>query len=198
MKSRDTFAPIGPFLVTADEIPDPQKLAIKLWNNGTLMQDFNTDDMAHKIPRCIEWVTVDPRARARRHPGHGHQPSRAEPVPWTATSSSSKPRALAALQFNVRDDLKRTWERETRLQLQEARQGRHHAAVDGQVRPARRPWPLPERASSGSLAVARASAWLRLGSGDGLGRATAWAGVRFGLATASACERRGAAACARI
>src|SRR5712691_5026395 len=34
MKSRDTFAPIGPFLVTADEIKDPQKLQIRLWNNG--------------------------------------------------------------------------------------------------------------------------------------------------------------------
>ena len=57
MKSRDTFAPIGPYLVTADEIQDPQKLQIKLWNNGVLMQNFNTDDMAHKIPRCIEWLT---------------------------------------------------------------------------------------------------------------------------------------------
>ena len=36
MKSRDTFAPLGPYLVTADEIADPQKLQIKLWVNGTL------------------------------------------------------------------------------------------------------------------------------------------------------------------
>ena len=32
-------------------------MPIKLWVNGTLKQDFNTNDMAHKIPRCIEWVT---------------------------------------------------------------------------------------------------------------------------------------------
>src|SRR5690348_18247005 len=57
MKSRDTFAPIGPYLVTADEIRDPHRLQVKLWVNGTLKQNFNTDDMAHKIPRCIEWVT---------------------------------------------------------------------------------------------------------------------------------------------
>ena len=38
-------------------MPDPQNLQIKLWVNGTLKQNFNTDDMAHKIPRCIEWVT---------------------------------------------------------------------------------------------------------------------------------------------
>ena len=57
MKSRDTFAPIGPYLVTKDEIADPQKLPIKLWVNGELKQAFNTDDMAHNIARCIEWVT---------------------------------------------------------------------------------------------------------------------------------------------
>src|ERR1043165_778459 len=57
MKSRDTFAPIGPYLVTADEIRDPHKLQIRLWNNGVLMQNFNSSDMAHKIPRCISWVT---------------------------------------------------------------------------------------------------------------------------------------------
>src|ERR1700759_127683 len=45
MKSRDTFAPMGPWIVTKDEIRDPQKLQIRLWNNGTLMQNFNTDDM---------------------------------------------------------------------------------------------------------------------------------------------------------
>src|ERR1700732_2951520 len=48
MKSRDTFAPIGPYLVTKDEIADPQTLPIRLWINGVLMQNFNTDDMAHK------------------------------------------------------------------------------------------------------------------------------------------------------
>jgi 2-keto-4-pentenoate hydratase/2-oxohepta-3-ene-1,7-dioic acid hydratase in catechol pathway len=57
MKSRDTFAPMGPYLVTADEVPDPHKLQIRLWVNGTLKQNFNTSDMAHKIPRCIEWVS---------------------------------------------------------------------------------------------------------------------------------------------
>ena len=57
MKSRDTFAPIGPWIVTADEIADPQNLAITLTNNGQVMQKFNTSDMAHQIPRCIEWAS---------------------------------------------------------------------------------------------------------------------------------------------
>ena len=53
-KSRDTFAPMGPYLVTADEVRDPHRLQVRLWVNGTLKQNFNTSDMAHKIPRCIE------------------------------------------------------------------------------------------------------------------------------------------------
>src|SRR6185503_6932389 len=57
MKSRETFCPIGPYIVTADEIKNPQKLQVKLWVNGEIKQNFNTDDMAHKIPRCIEWVS---------------------------------------------------------------------------------------------------------------------------------------------
>ena len=50
------LTPVGPYLVTKDEIDDPQKLQIILKNNGEVMQNVNTDDMAHKIPRCIEWL----------------------------------------------------------------------------------------------------------------------------------------------
>ena len=57
MKSRATFCPIGPFLVTKDEIADPQNLPMKLTVNGEVKQDFNTNDMAHNIPRCIEWAS---------------------------------------------------------------------------------------------------------------------------------------------
>src|SRR5207244_10185343 len=54
MKSRDSFCPIGPYIVTADEIPDPHRLQVKLWVNGDLKQNYNTSDMAHKIPRSEE------------------------------------------------------------------------------------------------------------------------------------------------
>ena len=57
MKSRETFAPMGPYLVTKDEIDDPQKLQIQLWNNGQLKQNFNTDDMAHNIRRSLAWIS---------------------------------------------------------------------------------------------------------------------------------------------
>jgi Fumarylacetoacetate (FAA) hydrolase family len=97
MKSRDTFAPIGPYIVTADEIKDPHKLQIRLTNNGVVMQNFNTDDMAHKIPRCIEWITSI-------HTLHRCTPATfSQPGPtiegsirsWTATTSSSPVRAAA-------------------------------------------------------------------------------------------------------
>ena len=52
-KCWDTFAPMGPALVTADEIDDPQELQVRLWNNDEPRHDFPTSDMAHKIPELI-------------------------------------------------------------------------------------------------------------------------------------------------
>ena len=56
-KTFDTFAPLGPCLVTADEIPNPNALAIKLDINGEVMQDWNTDDMIFDVPRLIEFLS---------------------------------------------------------------------------------------------------------------------------------------------
>ncbi len=117
MKSRDTFAPIGPYIVTADEIPDPHKLQIKLWVNGELKQNFNTDDMAHKIPRCIEWIssihTLEPGdiiATGTNHRGlSGFQ---------DGDKIELEVERCGRLTISVRDDLKRTWSRETRLDRQ--------------------------------------------------------------------------------
>jgi len=117
-KSRDTFAPIGPCLVTADEIPEPQKLAIRLTNNGQTMQDFNTDDMAHKIPHCIEWAssihTLEPGdllATGTNHRGL-HPFMDGDKVELTIEK-------IGTLRIAVRDDLKRGWGRVTRLQHKE-------------------------------------------------------------------------------
>ena len=52
-KCWDTFAPMGPALVTADEIADPQDLQVRLWNNDEPRHDFPTSDMAHKITELI-------------------------------------------------------------------------------------------------------------------------------------------------
>jgi len=118
MKSRATFAPIGPWLVTADEIADPQKLQVRLWVNGTVKQNYNTDDMAHKIPRCIEWVSSihdlepgDILALGTNHRGlSGFQ---------DGDSIELETEGLGRLRVSVRDELKRTWSRETRLERQQ-------------------------------------------------------------------------------
>ena len=55
-KCFDTFGPIGPALVTADEIPDPHNLNVKLYVNDELRQDYNTSDMANQIPALIAFI----------------------------------------------------------------------------------------------------------------------------------------------
>ena len=52
-KSLDTFAPLSPELVTADEIADPHALAIRCWVNDRLMQDSTTGAMIHTIPALV-------------------------------------------------------------------------------------------------------------------------------------------------
>jgi 2-keto-4-pentenoate hydratase/2-oxohepta-3-ene-1,7-dioic acid hydratase in catechol pathway len=119
MKSRGTFCPIGPFIVTADEIADPQNLPIQLWNNGSLMQDFNTNDMAYSIVESIAFISSV-------HP--------LEPGDIIATGTNHRGLhplmdgdvlelevgPLSRLRVDIRDDLGRTWARETRLQRAEA------------------------------------------------------------------------------
>ena len=63
-KSCDTFAPMGPYLVTKDEIPDPHALSIRLRLNGQTMQDSNTQQLIFDIPELIsflsETITLEP------------------------------------------------------------------------------------------------------------------------------------------
>lgn len=56
-KTFDTFAPLGPVLVTADEIPNPNDLAIRTTLNGKVMQDWNTSDMIFDVPQLIEFLS---------------------------------------------------------------------------------------------------------------------------------------------
>jgi 2-keto-4-pentenoate hydratase/2-oxohepta-3-ene-1,7-dioic acid hydratase in catechol pathway len=53
-KSYATFAPMGPAIVTADEISDPHNLRVRLWVDDDLRQDFSTGDMANRIEKLIE------------------------------------------------------------------------------------------------------------------------------------------------
>jgi 2-keto-4-pentenoate hydratase/2-oxohepta-3-ene-1,7-dioic acid hydratase in catechol pathway len=115
MKSRASFAPLGPYLVTADEIKDPHKLQVRLWVNGVLKQNYNTDDMANKIPRIIEWISSihelepgDVIATGTNHRGLS--------AFMDGDTIELEIDGLGRLAVKVRDDLKRTWSRETRLE----------------------------------------------------------------------------------
>jgi len=57
-KTFATFCPLGPVLVTADEIPDPNTLSIRTILNGHVMQDWNTDDMIFDVPTLIEFLSA--------------------------------------------------------------------------------------------------------------------------------------------
>jgi 2-keto-4-pentenoate hydratase/2-oxohepta-3-ene-1,7-dioic acid hydratase in catechol pathway len=118
MKSRDTFAPIGPWLVTADEIKDPLKLQVRQWNNGVLMQNFNTDDMGHKIAKCIAWLSSihtllpgDIVATGTNHRGLNPY--------MDGDTIEQEIDGLGRLKFTVKDALKRGWARKTRLKMHE-------------------------------------------------------------------------------
>ena len=118
MKSRETFAPIGPYLVTADEIADPQQLQIQLSNSGVLRQNFNTDDMAHNIARSIEFITSihtlvpgDILATGTNH--RGLNPFQ------DGDEIELETEGLGRLHIRISDALGREWPRTTRLELQE-------------------------------------------------------------------------------
>jgi 2-keto-4-pentenoate hydratase/2-oxohepta-3-ene-1,7-dioic acid hydratase in catechol pathway len=115
MKSRATMTPIGPYLVTADEYTNPQNRQVRLWVNGKLHQNYNTSDMAHKIPRCIAWVSSihdlepgDIIALGTNHRGLSCYQD--------GDKIELEVDGLGRLTIHCRDDLKRTWERGTRLE----------------------------------------------------------------------------------
>ncbi len=56
-KTPDHFCPIGPYLVTRDEVPDPQALAIRGWLNGQLRQDSHTSDMIFSVAEIISYAS---------------------------------------------------------------------------------------------------------------------------------------------
>ena len=118
-------------------------MQIRLSNNGTLMQNFNTSDMAHKIPRCIEWLSsihaLEPGDIVATGTNHrGLNPF------MDGDKIELDIESVGKLAFTVKDELNRKWERRTRLQMHEAggakdrrRLSRHHAAALGQARPQR-------------------------------------------------------------
>ena len=56
-KGADGFCPYGPWITTADEIPDPHSLTLKTWVNGELRQDSNTSNLIFTVPQLVEFIS---------------------------------------------------------------------------------------------------------------------------------------------
>jgi 2-keto-4-pentenoate hydratase/2-oxohepta-3-ene-1,7-dioic acid hydratase in catechol pathway len=109
-KSFDTFAPIGPCIVTADEIADPNDVVVRFWNDGQLRHNYNTDDMEHRVPELVEFAstvmtlnTGDLIACGTNHEGLG--------ALQDGETVEIEIEPIGRMALKVADPLKRTWER---------------------------------------------------------------------------------------
>jgi 2-keto-4-pentenoate hydratase/2-oxohepta-3-ene-1,7-dioic acid hydratase in catechol pathway len=109
-KSFDTFAPIGPCIATADEIPDPNNVVVRFWNDGQLRHNYNTDDMEHRVPELVEFAstvmtlnTGDLIACGTNHEGLG--------ALQDGETVEIEIEHIGRMALKVRDPLKRQWER---------------------------------------------------------------------------------------
>jgi 2-keto-4-pentenoate hydratase/2-oxohepta-3-ene-1,7-dioic acid hydratase in catechol pathway len=109
-KSFDTFAPIGPCITTADEIPDPNDVIVRFWNDGQLRHNYNTDDMEHRVPELVEFAstvmtlnTGDVIACGTNHEGLG--------ALQDGETVEIEVQHVGRMQLKVSDPLKRIWER---------------------------------------------------------------------------------------
>jgi 2-keto-4-pentenoate hydratase/2-oxohepta-3-ene-1,7-dioic acid hydratase in catechol pathway len=117
-KSWDTFSPMGPYLVTADEVGDPLSLQVRFWLNGILRQDFPMNDIVFTIADLVEHVSHitslkigDVITTGTNHTGlcalqHDDQ----------VVQEIDK---LGKLKVTVSDSLRRTWPREPFKELLE-------------------------------------------------------------------------------
>jgi 2-keto-4-pentenoate hydratase/2-oxohepta-3-ene-1,7-dioic acid hydratase in catechol pathway len=109
-KSFDTFAPIGPCITTADEIPEPNDVHVQFWVDGQLRHNYNTDDMEHRVPALVEFATSimtlnsgDLIACGTNHEGLGPLQD-GEVVDFEI-------HGIGRMRLDVRDPRRRSWEK---------------------------------------------------------------------------------------
>jgi 2-keto-4-pentenoate hydratase/2-oxohepta-3-ene-1,7-dioic acid hydratase in catechol pathway len=109
-KSFDTFAPIGPCITTADEIPEPNDVVVRFWNDGQLRHNYNTDDMEHRVPELVEFASTvmtlnsgDLIACGTNHEGLG--------ALQDGETVEIEVQHVGRMKLTVSDPLKRSWER---------------------------------------------------------------------------------------
>ena len=109
-KSFDTFAAFGPWIVTRDELPDPQTLRITVDVNGERRQDYATSDMERPVPELMTYIS----SVTTLHPGDviccgtNHQGLGAMQDGDAVVTAVS---GIGSFTVHVRDDLERTWQR---------------------------------------------------------------------------------------
>jgi 2-keto-4-pentenoate hydratase/2-oxohepta-3-ene-1,7-dioic acid hydratase in catechol pathway len=109
-KSFDTFCPIGPCIVTADEIPEPNDLHVRLWNDDQLRHDYNTDDMEHRVPELVSWATRRVTLRSGDLIACGTNHEGLGPIQNGETLTLTIDE-IGSLVVRVHDPLNRRWER---------------------------------------------------------------------------------------
>ncbi len=109
-KSWHTFAPLGPALVTADEVPDPHALRVELAVNGETRQVYSTGDMARRVPQLLAEITKvialepgDVVATGVHHVGLG-------PIKGGDRVRVAIERLGPALEVAVHDAIQRSWD----------------------------------------------------------------------------------------
>lgn len=109
-KSWHTFAPMGPALVTADEIEDPNELGIRLWVNDDLRHDFSSNSMDRFIPEMLAEVTNVVTLEPGDVVSTGTHHESLSPIQDGDTLRLEIEGLGPALTVNIHDPLKRTWE----------------------------------------------------------------------------------------
>lgn len=109
-KSFDTFAPLGPCIVTADEIDDPNDLHVRFWNDGELRHDYSTSDMEHPVPEIVAFASMimtlntgDVLCCGTNHEGLGYLQD--------GETVRIDIQGIGEMRLSVTDPLKRRWER---------------------------------------------------------------------------------------
>jgi 2-keto-4-pentenoate hydratase/2-oxohepta-3-ene-1,7-dioic acid hydratase in catechol pathway len=109
-KSFDTFAPIGPCITTADEMPDPNNVWIQLWVDGQLRHNYNTDDMEHTVPELVEFATTIMTMRSGDLVSCGTNHEGLGPL-QDGETVDFEVHGVGRMQLHVKDPLKRSWEK---------------------------------------------------------------------------------------
>jgi 2-keto-4-pentenoate hydratase/2-oxohepta-3-ene-1,7-dioic acid hydratase in catechol pathway len=110
-KSYNTFAPLGPAIVTADEIPDPHVLQVRYWVNGDLRHDYNTSDIEHGVPEFLEFLSSVMTLRPGDLVAMGTNHQQIGPL-QDGDLAVLEIDGIGSLTVNVEDPLRRTWARE--------------------------------------------------------------------------------------